>query len=134
MTDISVTAASVVAGSNSTIRSGTAGETVTAGQAAAINGSGQYVKADNNASAPLNSCVGVFLNGAAINQPVDVQTAGDITIGATLVKGSAYYVGDTAGGICPFADLASGEGVSLVGVARSTSELSLHVANTGAVI
>ena len=37
--------------------------------------------------------------GAALNQPVLGHRQGDITIGATLTPGAAYYISDTPGGI-----------------------------------
>lgn len=134
MTDLSITAASVIAGSNAKIEEGIAAEAVTAGQVGYVASNGQIGLADNNAAAPANSVKGIILNGAAAGQPVGVQVEGDITIGATMTKGSAYFLGDTPGGICPFADLSSAEGVSLVGVAKSTTVLSLAIRNTGAVI
>lgn len=134
MTSLSVTAASVLPGSNATILPGTAGVAITAGQAVSKASTGNFALADNNATAPANSLVGIALNNAAAGQPLSVQVGGDIAIGATVSKGAAYYVADTAGEICPFADLASGEGICLVGVAKSTSELVMAVHNTGAVI
>lgn len=134
MADLTITAASVLAGSNAKIERFIAAVAVTAGQSAYVNSSGNIGLFDNNAVAPANSLKGVILNGAAAGQPVEVQTDGDITPGATLTKGQAYYGSDTAGGICPFADLASGEGVSLLGVAKSTTELTMAIRNTGAVI
>lgn len=134
MADLTITAASVLAGSNATVLHGIAGVAITAGQALSRASTGNYALCDNNAAAPANSLVGIALNGAAAGQPVAVQVAGDITIGATVSKGAAYYAGDTPGGICPFADLASGEGICLVGVAKSTTEIALAIHNTGAVI
>jgi len=134
MVDLVITAASVLAGTNAKIEDGVAAAAVTAGVVGYINSSGNVGLADNNAAAPANSVKGICLNGAAAGQPVKLQTDGDITIGATVAEGAAYYLSDTAGGICPFADLASGEGVSLIGVAKSTTELTLAIRNTGAVI
>jgi hypothetical protein len=134
MADLTITAASVLAGSNAKTEEGVAAVALTAGQSVSINSSGNVALFDNNAVAPANSLKGVALNGAAAGQPVRVQTDGDVTIGAALTKGAAYYGSDTAGGICLFADLASGEGVSLLGVAKSTTEISMAIRNTGAVI
>ena len=134
MVDLVITPASVLASSNSVVLSGIAGAAITAGQSVSRASSGNFVLADNNAAAPANSAVGVALNNAAAGQPVDVQAGGDITIGATMIKGAAYYLSATAGGISPFADLAAGQGVSLLGVAKSTTELVLSIHNTGAVI
>jgi len=128
MADISITAANVVAGSNATKESGTAGETITAGQMVYKDSTGKYMKADNDsATAEARQARGVALHGASNNQPLTIQKAGDVTIGGTLTAGTAYYLSDTAGGICPLADVGSGEYVCLLGLAKSTSVLALDI-------
>lgn len=129
MTDLSITAANVVAGDDATKKEGLAGETITAGQAVYLSStSHKWMKADSNsATAEAREAIGIALNGAALNQPVEVQTKGQITIGATLTAGTAYYLSDTAGGICPLADVGSGEYVCLLGLAASASLLNLDV-------
>lgn len=129
MVDLSITAANVQPGANATIERGTAGETVSAGMVAYRSAStGRLGRADSNAAgADVKIPVGIFLNGAANGQPVTIQTAGDITIGATLTPGSAYYLSETAAGIQPAADVGSGEGVALLGLAKSASVLALDI-------
>lgn len=129
MADLTITAANVVAGSNATKESGIAGETITAGQAVYKSSTtGKYMKADSNSgTAEARQARGIALNGAAADQPLAIQKAGDITIGATLTAGVAYYLSDTAGGICPVADVGSGEYVCLLGLAKSTSVLALSI-------
>lgn len=128
MADLTITATSVVAGSDSQQVSGILGETVTAGQAVVKNSSNLWVKADSNhATAALRKASGIALNGGAINQPVRVHTAGSITIGATLTAGLAYYLSDTPGGICPVADIGAGEYVCLLGLATSTTVMNLDI-------
>lgn len=129
MTDLSVTAANVVRGSNATTEQGTAGETITAGQPVYKDStSGKYMKTDSNsATAAARQARGIALNGASLNQPLMIQMSGDITIGATLTAGTAYYLSDTAGGICPLADVGAGEYVCLVGIAKSTSVLGINI-------
>jgi hypothetical protein len=53
------------------------------------------------------------------------QKDGQVTIGATLVPGTDYYLSDTPGGICPIADVGVGEYVCRVGVALSATVLDL---------
>lgn len=129
MADLSITATSVVAGTGATITHGTLGETVTAGQAVyKESASGKYMKADNNATVPsARKAQGIALNGGAINQPVAVQTAGDITIGGTLTAGLPYYLSDTPGGLCLVADVGSGEYVCILGISKSTTVLNLDI-------
>lgn len=132
-TDLSVTAASVVAGSNAQVEHGIAGATITAGQVVYRDSTtGKYLKADNNgASAEIRTPRGIALNGASDNQPLAIARSGNLTIGATLTAGVAYYLSDTAGGICPLADVGAGEYVVLLGLASSTSVLAVNVQYTG---
>ncbi|MCX5478456.1 hypothetical protein OSH08_05540 [Kaistia geumhonensis] len=127
MADLSITAANVIAGDDSVQASGIAGEAVAAGKVGYYNTSTRrYMLADSNSAtveARRGTCI--FLNGAAAGQPVKVHRAGDITIGATLTAATAYYLSDTPGGICPLADVGSGEYVCQVGLARSTTVLTV---------
>lgn len=129
MADITITAASVVAGADALKESGTAGETITAGQAVyKASATKKWMKADSNsATAEVRQATGIALNGAAVNQPISVLKGGDITIGATLTAGATYWLSDTAGGICPDADVGAGEYACLLGVAKSTSVLSVSI-------
>jgi hypothetical protein len=129
MADLTITAASVVQGVNAVTSRGSFGETVTAGQAVYLDATpNKWMKADSNsATAAARRAGGIALNGGALNQPATVQTGGKITIGATLTAGTAYYLSDTPGGICPLADVGSGEYVCLLGLAESTSLLDLDI-------
>lgn len=133
MADISITAASVLAGTNSTRKHGTSGATITAGQVVYLEDSSNTWKlADNNsATAAVRTAQGIALNGASSGQPITVLTGGDITIGGTLTAGVAYYLSDTPGGICPVADVGSGEYSCLLGMATSTSVLSVAIKYSG---
>lgn len=132
MADLSITAANVVAGSNATIERGIAGETITAGKAVYKVPGGKYMLADgDSATAAARVPLGIALNGASLNQPLAVQKSGDVTIGATLTAGTAYYLGDDPGGICPLADVATGDDVVLMGLAKSTTVLKLDIQVSG---
>jgi hypothetical protein len=129
MADLTVTAANVVAGSNAARSDGVAGEAIVAGKAVYKSSTTKkWMLADSNsATAEAREAIGIALNGASLNQPVAVQTHGDITIGATLTAGVAYYLSDTPGGICPIADVGTGEYVCLLGLAKSTTVLALDI-------
>jgi hypothetical protein len=133
MTDLVVTAANVVAGSDATAVTGVAGETITAGKAVYLSSSTKkWMLADSNsATAEARQAKGIALNGASLNQPIDVHKSGDITIGATVVAGTAYYLSDTPGGICPLADVGTGEYVCLLGLAKSTSVIAIDIQYPG---
>lgn len=133
MADLTITAASVLAGSSAAVEYGTSGATITAGKAVYKSASDKKWKlADNNdATAEVRRATGIALTGSSDGQPVAVLTGGDITIGATLTAGTAYYLSDTPGGICPLADLASGEYVCLLGIAKSTTVLAVDIQYPG---
>lgn len=133
MTDIVITAANVVKGTGAEVSHGTLGATVTAGQSVVRDPStNKFVLADSNhATAALRVPDGIALNGGANNQPVAVQTEGPITIGGTLTPGVAYYQSDTPGGICPVADVGSGERSVFLGIATSASVLALAIKDSG---
>ena len=129
MADLNITAANVVAGANASIFNGAAGEAVSAGKPVYQSSTTKkWMLADSNsATVEARKATGVALNGAALNQPLAVQQAGDITIGAVLTPGTAYYLSDTPGGICPLADVGSGEYVCQLGLAKSATVLALDI-------
>lgn len=134
MVDITITAASVVAGSDANFwPQGSAGETIAAGKAVYLSSSTRkWMLADSNsATAEARTATGIALNSASLDQPLIVQKSGDITIGATLTAGVAYYLSDTPGGICPLADVGSGEYVCLLGLAKTTAVLDLNIQASG---
>lgn len=129
MADISITAANVVAGENSSRDGGAAGETIVAGKNVYLSSATKkWMLADSNsATAEARKAGGIALNGASLNQPLAVHKAGDITIGGTLTPGVAYYLSDTPGGLCPVADIGTGEYVCQIGIAKSASVLAVSI-------
>ena len=129
MADLTITAASVLPGENATTKAGRAGETLAAGKVVYLSStSKKWMLADSNsATAEAREAIGFALNGAALDQPIVVHTDGDITIGATLTPGTEYYLSDTPGGICPRADIGSGEYVCLLGIAISATVLRVDI-------
>jgi hypothetical protein len=129
-TDLSVTAASVVPGSGAVLATGTAGEALTAGQAVYQKAAdSKWYKADcNSATAEVRVASAIALGGAAAGQPVVVQKSGQITIGATVVAGTAYFLSGTAGGIRPAADNTTGDYPQVVGMGVSTTAIQLNFA------
>lgn len=136
MADITVTAASVVPGTGSTLKTATAGEAIAAGQSVVINpDTKKLMLADNdNATSYVRGAAGVSANSAALNQPCSFVTDGPMTPGATLVKGTTYCVSGTPGGICPQADVVSTDELVVIGYASSASELVVGIRDTGVVI
>lgn len=133
MADITITAANVLPGANARTEHGTFGATITQGQAVYRDSSdGKYKLADtDSATAEVKVPRGIALNAGSNGQPATIQTNGDITIGATLTAGTAYYLSPVAGGIAPLADVAIGDDYTLLGLAKSTTVLALDIQVSG---
>lgn len=133
MTDISITAANVLPGSDARVRFGNFGATVTQGQVVYLDSAdGEFKLADaDSATDGVRVPIGIALNAGSDGQPGAVQTSGQITIGATLTPGTAYYLSPVAGGIAPLADVGVGDDYVLLGLAISASVLKLDIQVTG---
>jgi hypothetical protein len=131
MADISVTASSVVPGATARRQTKTASVAITAGQVVYVNSSDQLALADNDASATTAAAVGIALNSCAANQPCSYATSGAVTFNAVLTAGTIYVLSATAGGIAPAADLASDDYVTILGVASSTTSLTVNIFASG---
>lgn len=133
MTDISITAANVLAGTGAKKVNGTAGATITAGKVTYLDSAdGKDKLADcDSATAGVRSPRGIALNGASNGQPITILTEGPITIGGTLVPGTTYYLSQNAGGICPLADLSTGDYTVIIGIALSASVLDVNIQESG---
>lgn len=127
MADLSITAASVVPGSGAKEETGIAGESITAGQVVYKDSADNKFKlADtDSATAAARIPYGIALHAASANQPLTVLTSGSITIGATIAAATPYFLSGTAGAICPYADVASGDYTCLIGMGLSTTVLNV---------
>lgn len=85
----------------------------------------------DSSTAAVRSPVGIALNGASDGQPLKVHTKGPITIGATMTAGVTYYLSQNPGGICPLADLSTGDYRTIIGIASSTTVLDVLIHESG---
>lgn len=135
MSDISITASGVLPGSSaSIIQQFLAGAEVTAGKAVYLDNSSvwQMIDADLPTGTENTRTFGVTMNHAYAGQPVAVNIRdSNIAIGGTVVAGTTYCASTTLGGICPRADLGSGDYVVNLGVATTTGALNLNPTATG---
>jgi hypothetical protein len=133
MADLTITAASVVAGDNAVKETKLAGATITAGQPLYVDAaSGKFLLADSDSATALaKTATHIALNGGALNQPITGMKSGDVTIGATLTAGATYFLSNTAGGICPDEDVGAGENVCQIGIAKTTAVLSVRIVAPG---
>ncbi|MGY5791914.1 hypothetical protein ACXHXM_16885 len=137
MADISITASAVVAGNGSLKKTGIAGAAIAAGDIVYLDATttGKWQLADSDAAAAeargQTANLGVALNSAAANQPISVLTGGPVTVGAVLTAGTAYYLSDTPGKLCPVADITGGDYFTLIGLAASASVLNVDPQYSG---
>ena len=128
MADLTITAADVKKTDSTLITEGIAGAAITAGQPVYKDStaSNKLKPADADVLATA-AAVGVALHGASADQPLKYATSGNLTLSAVMTAGAVYVVSTTAGGIAPVADLGSGDYVTLLGIATSTSNLKISI-------
>jgi hypothetical protein len=132
MADLTITPANVKPSGTTLIDYGhLSGATLTQGESVYLDAATNTYKAADCDAAGAKSVDGVTLNAASSGQPVAVATGGDINPGAAVVPGTVYCVSATAGGICPQADITTGDDVIIIGVATSASNLRIRKQVTG---
>lgn len=136
MANLTQTAANVKLGSIQTaITAGLAGESITEGMPVYKATDGSWYQDDANSSAAAAAVTnGIAMTPASTGEPFVIATRGSVNLGATLQKGKTYAVSATKGAICPEGDLTTGDYVKTLGVATSTSLLTLNVNATGVLI
>lgn len=118
MADLSITAANVIPGTGAVIDKGKkAGGTVTAGMPVYLDSNNKWQAADAD-DATQAAASGIALNSAEDDQPLHVQTSGQIQLATSslMTLGVVYVVSTTAGGIAPDTDLGTGDFLTVVGV------------------
>ncbi len=118
---LSITATNVISSINPAYGQGTAGAAITAGQLLYLDSATNTLKlADSDALASADS-VGIALHGAGVGQPIKYQTAGDITIGATILAAEPYFNSPTPGAIEYYSNCTTGSYTKTVMMGRTTA-------------
>ncbi len=89
-----------------------------------------YQKADCT-SATKAAVAGIAMNNAIAGGTVYVNETEDITTDAVLTKDVVYVISTTAARIMPYVDLGTGNLITIVGVAGSTTSLIVGTHATG---
>lgn len=127
----------VVPFSDTITRRGIAGAAIAAGEVVAIDTvSSKYAPADAD---DVNRCnaVGIALNSAGANQPVEIAVAGRLGGLSGLLRGSVYVLSNTPGDLASAyaADLTEDVSyVSVVAVALSTTTILLCICASGVIM
>ncbi|NDE15348.1 hypothetical protein EBZ80_10500 [bacterium] len=127
MANYTFTAADITADASATIKNGTAGDTITAGQAVylKLDDSRKVWRASKGAAASA-IVAGIALNSASAGQPVFYCERGIVNVTSGQVAVGAVVVLSTAGGLSPAADLASGNRVCVVGVGLASNKILVN--------
>ena len=131
MVDLVVVAANVKPGSDAVTKRGIAGEAITAGDSVFEATDRQIELAEHDLTAADAAAVGIALNDAALDQPIEYAITGTIDMGAILAVGQVYIVGAAAGGIAPEADAGIGDFVTVLGVATTVNIFKLGILQSG---
>lgn len=134
MVDAVVTAPNVKASAAAVTDWGTLGETATQGQAVRIDAAaGDSLKlADADASAASAAAIAILLTAGANGQPAKyVIKDPAFQPGFPVTVGEIYVLSGTPGGICPEADLAPGDYVTVIGVGKTSSTIDLDIKRSG---
>lgn len=108
------------------------GEAVVQGMVGYLNATtGKYMLTQSDGTAAQAQAKGFFVTPAATDGEAVISIGGTIDLGATLVLGETYVVSQTLGGIAPIADIATGDFVTHLGVAISTSLLKQAISISG---
>lgn len=136
MSDITITAASVLPATGAVMEDGIAGETITAGMAVYLKASDSRLWKAVATSAAAADAKGIALHAALAGQPLKYQKGGPMNIGATTDKTTTYMVSAAnAGGVAPQADLASTNKITRLGYATATDgSFVVDIRATGAAV
>lgn len=129
MADLTISTIKRVSGN---VTTGDAGEALAAGDAVFVNSTGNtHDKAD--ATSTTNAvAIGVQLLPTDSGAKSTVAANGSvIDVGAILTVGTIYCVSATSGKIAPQADLTTGDVLTILGVAETTSQLRIAINATG---
>lgn len=133
MADLSITAANVGFESGSIIETLIVAQATNHGQTLYQNGT-TYALADADVLASAAATHIAITSATASGQTVSAIRKGGLRLGAILTQGTEYYVSTTPGGICPKADLSTGDYVRRLGIATSTSVLYVEISNQTTVL
>ena len=133
MAALSITAANVgVADAAADVRIVQVGEAVTQGDPLRVS-SNKYYQCNNSAAADANVSAVALTPGAGDEDYVVALFSGTYIVGATVTVGETYVIGDADGEINPIGDLGSGDYVSILGVADTTTTLVFSPKASGTV-
>ena len=133
MADMVITATETLVIAGAEYETAIAGEAVTAGMAVYKHTDGTLLKSVTT-TAVTAACCGITLNGGAAGQPIRYVKQGPVDPGGTVVVGTVYAVTDTAGGLGDFAERATPDFVTIIGIGITASQIMVNIDMSGIAI
>lgn len=130
MAELAITGTQVLSGADADFYQGIAGQSITGGQCCYLDVLSNRLRlADANGSTDSAEVVGIALHEAAAEQPLRMQTAGNLVLGAAAapVNSAVYILGANPGGIAPVADKLVGWYTTILGVGAANNVLKMSV-------
>lgn len=112
-----------------------AGESLQPGQPLYLKQSdARWYKALSGGTAEESQVAAISAGYAVAGAKVAIVTSRSIVVGATIDLTKIYFLSATAGLICPYEDLVSGNYISQIGIPTSTTTMSLLLSPQGIVV
>ena len=122
MADISPSASTVTWVAGTRPFRGIAGATIVPGNAVYLDTTTNTYKLTDGDTDTESNCAGIAMDSAISGRPFLIAGPGAvINIGATVALGTVYVCSLTAGGICPWADLGTGDYVMILFIGATSN-------------
>lgn len=124
MADYTLTPANIIPSASAQRRFGTFGEAIVAGKTCYLNTDSKYYLADGNDATKM-PVAGMAIDGGASGQPGYIVTFDPaLAVGAHGAgTGIPVFQSATAGGVCPFADISTGNQTTCLGVTNDSTTI-----------
>ena len=128
MANLTPAVASVAASADASIVQGKSGATIPQGRPVYLNSSGRYVLADTDVDAATANVAGITLNSTTDGQPIDIITAGTLTVGSvSVIVGGVYVLSGDVGLFADVGDLASGDFTTILGIGLTSTTIKISI-------
>jgi len=136
MADLAPAAANVVADYQAKIKTGVAGEALSAGETVYIDSTDddELKLAKHDGTEVEAQAVGIVLADALDAAAVTYITEGELALGSILTAGVVYGLSATYGAVAPITDTGSADYVTVLGVAKSAGTLQVKIIVSGATL
>lgn len=122
MPELTITPGSVAVVTETQFERFNAGVAIDAGDVMRLDSQSQWQLADNTGTTNADMYA-IAVNSGGVGQEIKGLVYGVVSLGAVLTVGEVYVIGTTGGSMRPHSELTTGDFVTIVGVAQTTSNL-----------